>query len=342
MKYKLWLIVCCTLLALSCRKQDASTQNHTVEKTDFYLGTVVEITAIGDKKEEIQQAIDRAFREVERIDSLMSCFKEDSEVSFLNREGSSRSVKVSHDTFLVIEESLLLSELSHGAFDITIAPLLCLWNSTGETGQLPGKEELKEAQSLVNYRNILLDEKLLTVRFKKQGTKIDLGGIAKGYAVDKAVGILKRQGINRAIVNAGGDLYLLGRPPRKEYWEIGIKHPREEKALLGIIKASDEAIATSGNYENFFVIEGKRYGHLFSPVKGTPSAEALSVTVLAKSALLADGLATAIFIMGPKAGLKLAESLDGIEAIVVREDKKPGTFAISVTEGIKERLTLNL
>ena len=171
--------------------------------------------------------------------------------------------------------------------------------------------------------------------------KITLGGIAKGYAVDQAIAALRQRGIKRAIVDAGGDLYALGRPPKRNFWEIGIQNPRKKGGLMGTIKVRDEAVVTSGQYERFFILGGKRYGQILNPRTGEPVMEGtLSVTVLAKDTMTADGLATAIFVLGPKKGLDLAEHLKGVEAIIVTKGNK-GKMVTLTTEGLKGRLTLN-
>lgn len=338
---RLLLAVGVTLLLVGCRKSGLAPENQVLKETKLLMGTTVEITVRGEDKALAGKAIGQAFREVEKIDNLMSTFKEDSEISLLNREGDRRPIKVSRDTCRVIRESLRLSALSGGAFDISVAPLLHLWGASRKSKQLPGKEDLKGTLALVNYRNIFINEEEGTVGFRKKGMNIDLGGIAKGYAVDKATERLRQQGIKRAIVNAGGDLYLLGRPFDKDFWVIGLRHPGKKGETLGIVRARNEAIATSGNYENYFSLGGKRYGHLLNPHTGRPVEGMLSVTVLAEDALRADGLATAIFVLGPKKGLELANHIKGVETIIISEDENGG-MVISTTEGLKDRLSLNL
>ncbi|NOX96688.1 MAG: FAD:protein FMN transferase [Nitrospirae bacterium] len=324
-----------------CREVGVSPENRTFTETKLLMGTTVEITIRGENKDLAGKAAEQAFREIEAVDSLMSTFKKDSEISRINREGARQPIKVSRDTFRVVRESIRLSELSGGAFDITVAPLVNLWRSARKNKRLPGQQNLKKALALVGYQNILLDEKNGTVGFRKKGMEIDLGGIAKGYAVDKAVEKLRQEGVKRAIINAGGDLYLLGRPPDKNFWKIGLRNPYKKDEILGTIKARDEAIATSGNYENYFTLGGKRYGHLLDPRTGKPTERVLSVTVLAKDALSADGLATAIFVLGVKKGLGLANRLEDVETIIVSEDDN-GKMVVSTTKGLKDRLSLNL
>ncbi len=322
-----------------CRGVGLDPEQRVFRETRFLLGTTVEITIRGEEEVWARKATEQAFREIEKIHNLMNPFQEDSEISRLNREGAQRPIEVGPDTFRVIRKSLRLSELSHGAFDITVAPLLQLWDSVRKRKQLPGQEELQEILVLVNYQNILIDEEKKTVKFREKGMSLNLGGIAKGYAVDKAVEKLRYWGIERAIINAGGDLYLLGRPPERDFWVIGLKHPRRRGAILGTVKARDEAIVTSGDYEDYFILDGQRFSHLLDPRRGKPVEGMLSVTILAENTLKADGLSTAIFVLGPKKGLELANRLIGIEAIIVSEDAQ-GEMVIATTEGLKERFFL--
>ncbi|MCD5401924.1 FAD:protein FMN transferase [candidate division NPL-UPA2 bacterium] len=336
---KLLLAIGFGLLLFGCQEAGAAPEHRTLRETRFLLGTTVEITIKGEEEARARQAIHHAFREIEKIHNLMNPFCEDSELSRLNREGAEGPVELGPDTFRVIQKSLRLSELSQGAFDITIAPLLRLWDAARKRGQLPGREELQKTLALVNYQNILFDEEKRTVKFREKGMSLNLGGIAKGYAVDKAVEKLRYWGIERAIVNAGGDIYLLGRPWERDFWVIGLKHPRRRGAILGTIKARDEAMVTSGDYEDYFILDGQRFSHLLDPRKGRPVEGVLSVTVLAENTLKADGLSTAIFVLGPKKGLELANRLAGVETIIVSEDAQ-GEMVITTTEGLKERFYL--
>ncbi len=328
------------LLLNGCRGAGTPPGNRIFRETKLLMGTTVEITVRGEDKALAGQAVEQAFREIEKVDNLMSTFKADSEISLINREGDRRPIKVSRDTFRVIRESLRLSEQSAGAFDISVAPLITLWRTAKKNKQLPGPGKLKETLALVGYRNIVIDEEKRTVGFRKKGMRINLGGIAKGYAVDRAVAKLRERGIKRAIVNAGGDLYLLGRPPEKDFWTIGLRHPGKKGKILGSIQARDEAIVTSGNYENYFTLDGKRYGHILDPRTGKPVEGILSVTVLAKDAFRADGLATAIFVLGPKKGLDLARRTKGIETIIL-SGNSTGGMVIANTEGLKGRVFIN-
>jgi len=230
----------------------------------------------------------------------------------------------------LLEESVLLSELTKGSFDITIYPLWKIWKFEGESVEMPDEEEIEKELQLVNYKNIIIENG--KIKFIKRGIGIDLGGIAKGYAVDAAIKVLKDKNINSAIVNAGGDMYVLGRKQGKP-WRIGIRHPRREGEILGTIKVEDKAIVTSGDYERFFFSGGKKYHHIINPKTGYPADECQSVTIVAKEATFADGLATGIFVLGPEEGMALIESLEGVEGVIVNKEGE-----VSVSSGLVSKI----
>ena len=332
-------VIVCVLCALWCGVFLAGCQKPPVRETKFLLGTTVQITVKGEEKAKAREAIKLAFKELKRIEKLTSKYREGSEISILNREGAKRPVKVSEDTLRVIRESIRIGELTDGAFDITISPLMELWGFSKKEGYRPSEEELREARGLVDYGSISLNGEEGTIKFEKEGMKIDLGGVAKGYGVDRAVEVLRENGISRAIVDAGGDLYLLGKPLEGDFWQVGLKHPRKLGEMLGIVKAADEAVATSGDYENYFILQGKRFCHIIDPATAEPAEGTLSVTVIAREAMRADALATAFFVLGWQRGLKLASRLEGVEAIIVREDDS-GEMVISMTDGLKDRVII--
>ena len=285
-----------------------------LKRSQMIMGTMVEITVIPPDDE----AIKAAFEEIKKVDVLMSTYKENSEVSILNREGENR---LSAETLQVIREAINFSEITGGAFDITCRPLINLWKKAKKEKVIPSPEQIKEALSLVGYEKILLEGEM--VRFKQKGMQIDLGGIAKGYAVDRAIEALRKNGIRRALVNAGGDLYALGSGPGGEKWQVGIQDPRQENKLLGIIKVKDAGVATSGDYRRYFTIEGRRFSHIVDPKTGqTVQDVPMSVTVIAPDATTTDALATGVFVLGPHAGIELIESLPQVEGMIVGEGMK--------------------
>jgi len=304
------LVVLFTLLAIQRQKIQP------LKRSQMIMGTMVEITVMPPD----EQAIEAAFEEMKKVDTLMSTYKENSEVSILNREGENH---LSTETLQVIGEAINFSEITGGAFDITCRPLINLWKKAKKEQVIPSPQEIKEALSLVGYEKIKILPEGDVVRFKQKGMQIDLGGIAKGYAVDKAIEALRKNGIRRALVNAGGDLYALGNGPGGEKWKVGIQDPREEDKLLGIIKVKDVGVATSGDYQRYFTIEGKRLSHIVNPKTGqTVQDVPMSVTVIAPHATTTDALATGVFVLGPQKGMELIESLPQVEGMIVSEGMK--------------------
>src|SRR4030042_353101 len=264
------------------------------------MGTVIEITLLSEDEEAARKATLQAFQEIKRIEQLMSPWIGTSDVSRLNRSAGKDWVKVYPETFDVIQRSQKISGLSEGAFDITIAPLTQLWRKARERGVPPPSEEVKKILGLVNFKHLLIrpDGKVF---LKKKGMAIDLGGIAKGYAVDRAFEILTSLGYKNLIVNAGGDLRT-GGLKYNELWAVGIQNPRSAEKVMATISVSDSAVATSGDYEKFFFHQGKRYHHILNPKTGFPADGCQSVTILSKNGMTADGLATAFFFLGSLCG----------------------------------------
>jgi len=316
------------------------------KESKFLMGTIVEITAVGSRSD-CQRAVKLAFEEIERIDNLMNIHSEDSEISRINRAAGRDAVQLSADTLKVIDQSVRFARLTNGALDITVAPLMEIWgfrnadkdaHSPGSK-RIPLDDELKEKLSLVDYRKILVDEARSTVKLDSPGMQIDVSGIAKGYAVDRAIQVLKDAGIRSALVNAGGDIYALASPPRRKVWRIGIRHPRRSADLLGVLELKDKAVATSGDYENFFEVDGKRYCHIMDTKTGRPVEGIMSVTIVADNTAEADALATAVFPLGPDDGMKMIESLEGVDGIIVTGGKEDDMETL-MSSGMKGKIQL--
>ena len=284
------------------------------------MGTLVEITLIGDEEETAKKAALQAFQEIKRIEHLMSPWIESSDVSRVNRLAGKEWVEVSVETLEVINKAREVSELSKGAFDITVGPLVQVWRKARERGIPPSKEELKNFLALVNFRDLIVNSEG-KVFLKKKGMAIDLGGIAKGYAVDKAFELLIGLGYKNLIVNAGGDLRV-GGTKLDQPWSIGIQHPRESQKIMARISISDAAIATSGDYEKFFIHQGKRYHHILNPKDGFPAEGCQSVSIIYKEGMMADALATAVFVLGPEKGYSLCQRLEGVNCLIIDKEGK--------------------
>jgi len=243
-------------------------------------------------------------------------------------------VKVSPEMLRVIKKAQEISELSGGGFDITVGPLTQLWRMARERGIPPPAEKLKQKLGLVNFRNVMIDQEE-KVFLKKRGMSIDLGGIAKGYAVDRAFEVLRTLGYKNLIVNAGGDLRV-GGSKLDQPWSIGIQDPRSSEKIMATVTISDSAIATSGDYEKFFIYQGKRYHHIFNPKDGLPSDGCQSVTIICKEGMVADALATAVFVLGPEKGYVLCQKLKGVDCLIVDKEGK-----IILAPGLKSRISFN-
>jgi thiamine biosynthesis lipoprotein len=296
------------------------------------MGTVIEITLIVNDEEKANKAALQAFQEIKRIETLMSPWLDSSDVTRINRSSGKERVKVSPETMEVIKKAQEISELSEGGFDITADALTELWRGARKKKIPPSIEEVKEKLGLVNFKNIEMDQEG-KVFLKKKGMAIDLGGIAKGYAVDRAFELLKSLGYKNLIVNAGGDLRV-GGTKNKQPWSIGIQNPREFQKILARISVLDTAIATSGDYEKYFIYQGKRYHHIFNPRDGFPTEGSQSVTIIAKDCITADGLATAVFVLGAEKGYSLCQKLEGVDCIIVDKEGK-----IIFSPGLKGRIS---
>ena len=282
-----------------------------LKRSEMIMGTTVEITVIPANEEAIREA----FLAIRKVDKLMSLYQPDSEVSRLNEQGENQ---LSPETIQVIQQAIKFAEMTEGVFDITCRPLINLWKKAKKEQKIPSPEEIERARKLVDYRKIILKGNL--VKLPEPGMKIDLGGIAKGYAVDKAIEVLKTKGVRRALVNAGGDLYVLGTPGWGKKWTVGVQDPRNLEEILTTLEASDCGIATSGDYRRYFTIEGQRFSHIVDPRTGQTVEEVpMSVTIIAPDATTADALATGVFVLGPGEGMNLVESLPGIEGLIISE-----------------------
>ena len=290
-----------------------------IKESSLLMGTVVEITVGHKDRTVVKKAIKSALDEGKRIENLLSIYKKGSEISMINLQAGFQEVKVSGDSLYVIEEALSYSKLSDGAFDISVGPLIELWGFNGEEKTVPDKTQIRKALALVNYRNVTINREKSTVKLEKPGMKIDLGAIAKGYAVDRMIAVLESNGIKEAMVNAGGDIYALGNPTGKSGWEIGIRNPREHGDIIDVIKVENSAIATSGDYENFFLEGGERYSHIIDPRRGVPASGVMSVTVIAQTAMEADALSTTLFVLGKEEGEKLTKELTNVKAFFITE-----------------------
>lgn len=277
----------------------------------------VELWWAGDKSR-AEQLLDQVMEEMERINRLMSPWVEQSELYRINDQAASGPVKVSDEMFSLLQRSRKYSDISGGAFDITFASLGHEFDY--RKGVKPTASQWEKAAALINYRDLILDGKQHTVEYQKPGMRIDLGGIAKGYAVDNAISLLQRAGVNHAIVTAGGDSRILGDHNGRP-WMLGIHNPRGEGHVI-TLPLETVAISTSGDYERYFEADGVRYHHIIDPKKGASASGLMSASVLADYSVDADALSTTLFVLGTEQALRLANSMEGVSAILIDRSGK--------------------
>lgn len=300
---KRFSLLLCTLYSVLCTAFCGCSQLELYKDTRLMMGTVVEVAS------EDKAAGPIVFTEIQRIEDLLSKYKQVSEVYQLNQSGK---LKVSPETFYILKKSIEFWKLSGGAFDVTSAVLSDLWGFSNKEFRLPTQEEINQALKLVGSDKIILHTNDNMVEFSIPGMKIDLGAIAKGFALDCAVAKLKAEGINSCLINAGGQVYALGTNHSRP-WKVAMKDPRSAGAL-GFFELEDKSVSTSGDYEQFFMSSGKRLSHIFDPRTGYPAESGvLSVSVVAAEGLVADALSTAIFVLGKDKGLELAKKFPGVE-----------------------------
>jgi thiamine biosynthesis lipoprotein len=287
------------------------------------MGTFARVVAVAEDSSTAQKCIDAALVQINKVDELMSDYKSDSEISLVNKNGFNKPIQVSPSTYEVLQKSLEFSRLTDGAFDITVGPLVDLFHSAEENEIFPDKEQIAQAKSKVGYEKLKLDDQNMTVRCTVEGMRLDLGAIAKGYAVDKAVEAMQNSGAIGGMVDLGGDIRCFGTPSKsKKNWIIGLQNPNTEQDTTGRdvllkLKLTEGAVATSGDYQQYILIEGKRQSHIMDRKTGTSAEGLSSVTIIADNATDADALATAVSVMGAEKGLALIEKLPNTEAILI-------------------------
>ena len=301
MKRLIPLIVCTTFLCSNCGGKGPKSPASNYKITQEAMGTFVTITVAADEGDldAAQAAVGKAFEAIHEADRLMSNYREDSEVSLINREAFDRPVRVGDRTFEVIKKAVETARETGGAFDATVGPLIRLWRDAEKANHVPSDEQIEAALEKVgSVDKIVLDEERKTVRFLVKGMEIDLGGVAKGYAVDRAAAVLRAEGVNNAVVEAGGDLMAIGRDRDGAKWVVGVRNFFRQGGHMERLALEDEAVATSGDYERFYEIQGERYSHIIDPRTGRPVKGAASVSVIAPDCATADALATAAAVLG--------------------------------------------
>ena len=319
-------VLMCFIIILSLASCTATLQKASL--TETCLDTVVTVTCYADTKDEASDAAKKAIAEVRRIEFLLSPYIETSEIYTVNQNAANAPVKVSDETYQVLGRALDFCKKTNGAFDISVKPLVELWDIKSENPKVPSDEEIQDALSKVDYKSIVLDNG--SVSLKKDGMKIDLGGAAKGYAADKVFELLKKEGIKNALIDLGGNIYAMGNSESGGKWKVGLQDPGKDRGEhFYVMELSDETCVTSGSYERFFEKDGKIYHHIIDPKTGSPSERnLLSVSVKGKSSFEADMLSTAIFVMGWEEFEKIKEKFDYDTYVIVEKGSGAANYKV--------------
>ncbi len=321
------------IITLHLRTDSSSVADNPVTSTTmtrFLMDTAIVIKAVGPDSE---NAVNEAFAEIERVEAVFSRHLPDSQVAKINQHAG-EWVAVSPEVIELLQKGIYYGQLSGGAFDITIGSVIELWGFGSGINRVPDEDELRQARQYVDISKVEIDEERGRVRIP-QGTVLDFGGIAKGYAVDLCKQVLKENRVISAMISAGGDIAVVGVKENGNPWRVGIQHPRISTDILAVVSLVDQTIVTSGDYERFFIEEGVRFHHIIDPATGFPARGVISVTIIADSAADGDPLSTAVFVLGLDQGKELIERLDGIEAVIVDEDGD-----VWVSSGLKDEIEL--
>ena len=303
-----------------------------VTRAQMQMGTVVKITAVARSESIAQAATTAGFTEIHRLEELLSTWIPTSELSRVNTSAGVMPVSVSPETMAVVQGAIQVAEMTDGGFNIAIGPAVDLWNVI-ENQRIPTEPELKALRPLLDLKAVHADVRERTIFLEKAGMRIDVGGIGKGYAADRAVMAMKKAGALAGVVALSGDIKTFGQLPEGRKFPVGIQHPRKEGEVLVFIDLEDEAISTAGDYERFFERDGVRYHHILDPKTLQPARRCQAVTVIAREGIWADGLDTGIFVMGVESGMRLVESLPDVEAIIVDQEG-----LVHVSSGLRDRI----
>lgn len=328
MRVSLGILILLTIGIFSVQAQ----QKHRTEIL-LLMGSRFEITPFADSDSLVEASITASIAEVKRIENLISEWIPESKVSEINNNAGIKPVVISDELFFLIKRCLKVSELTGGAFDISWAAARHIWRFDGSMSKLPDPIIIDSMKKLVNYHNIVLDEANKTVFLKQKGMAIGLGAIGKGYAAQRSKLVMQQMGVDNGIVIAGGDLIAWGKPADSELWPIGIANPNNPLEAIAWFGVGPMSVVTSGDYEHFATIDGKRYGHIIDPRTCFPVEGLRSVTIICPDAELADALATSVFVLGKESGLALVNQLKGVECVIIDNE---GNMITS------DNLTLNL
>ena len=317
------------------KKNEETAQQEPVKRTEMLMGTVISVTLYDSTDESI---LDKVFDKVKNLEETFSINETGTEVDKINDNAGIEPVKVSDDTIEVVKEGIYYSDLSHGKFDITIGPLVKLWNIPDRpTEDIPTQDELNVVLPLTNYKDVVIDEANKTVFLTRPGMMLDLGGIAKGYAADVISKMLTDEGVKSAIIDLGGNIFAHGEKVSGDAWKIGIQNPFSNRGeIVGAISVKNKSIVTSGIYERYIEVDGVKYHHILNPETGYPYENDIAgITIISDKSTTGDALSTSVFALGIEEGMKFVEELDDVDAIFVTKEK-----GIYVTSGIKDNFEL--
>ena len=333
------LFLCFSLIfmLISCsqnnKENEQTTQQESLKRTEMLMGTVISVTLFDSNDESI---LDKVFDKVSYLEGILSINEAGTEVDKINENAGIEPVKVSDDTFNVVKAGVYYSELSNGKFDVTIGPLVKLWDIPNAT-TIPTQEQIDSVIPLTNYKDVVIDESNKTVFLTRPGMMLDLGGIAKGYTADIISKMLTDNGVNSAIIDLGGNIFAHGQKPTGDAWKIGIQNPFSTRGeIVGAISVKNKSIVTSGIYERFIEVNGVKYHHILNPQTGYPYENDIAgITIISDKSTAGDALSTSVFALGVNEGMKFVEGLDGVDAIFVTKNN-----GIYLTSGIKDNFDL--
>lgn len=328
----LLLLLLCLFIFIGC--SFSKSVSKPLSRTEFMLGTTVTLTLYDHQSKSL---LDKAFKRIAELENILSINKTGTLIDTINDAAGKSAVQVDPDTFDIIQKGLTYSAMTDGYFDITVGPLVKLWHIGFPDARVPSQEEVQAKLPLIDYHNVILDEPNQTVFLKKPEMMLDLGGIGKGYAADQIANLLKTEGVTRAIIDLGGNLYLLGDKAEDTPWTVGVQDPFNPRGnTIGYLNAANQSVVTSGIYERFIEQDGIKYHHILNPKTGYPfNNEIAGVTIITDYSIDGDALSTAVFSKGLKEGMTFIESLDDIDAIFITTDYK-----VYVSKGLKNNFVL--
>jgi FAD:protein FMN transferase len=332
----LFYVIALALIAGACANQSLSPSRALlVERSRVSMGSQLKLAAWTTDEARAIETFEHVFREFDRLEALLSNWRNDSDVTRLNHNAGIAPVRVGQDTIQVLRIAHDASELTRGKFDITFGVLSDIWRfDHDQDGSVPDRDLIETRLKRIDYQAVEVDSSAGTAFINRPGVRVHLGGIGKGYAVDRGVALLKDQGFSNFLIQAGGDLYVSGTDGGKP-WKLGIADPRGDHSPFATVQISDGTFSSSGDYERSFMKDGKRYHHIIDPDFGEPARECRSVTIVTNRAVMADVLSKGVFLLGPRSGMELIEKLPDVEGVIVTAENE-----VLISSGLKGRLQL--